>query len=399
MKLFAVAAALAVATPAGVVFESKPRLVSTGREPVIAVRASGALSLLEVEGKDLYLKTSLDAGDSFESKVRVNDVPAEVSAHHESSPRMAIRSRSEFYVVWQTRRGDDGSALRFARSMNWGESFTKAMDVEPDSPSASQGFYNLAVSPKGVVFVAWLNGRDRGQGKPGTSAVYVARSTNKGVSFEKPVRVTLNTCPCCRPSFAFTGDDNVHVSWRGVVDGDIRDIFVATSTDGGATFGKAVRVAEDNWKINGCPHSGAAMSSLGNRLLIAWSTVREGKAQLYAAWSEDNGRTFSPRARLAEGLTDPNHPAMASAGDRAAVVFQARAAGKNAGWGQVGAYYREIDGTGKLGPQIRLGNVKASASYPEIAFEAPGRIFVTWTEAAGEDDAPHRIALIRGRRE
>jgi hypothetical protein len=214
------------------------------------------------------------------------------------------------------------------------------------------------------------------------------------------VRVTLDTCPCCRPSITFTGEDNVHVSWRGVVNDNIRDIFVATSADGGATFGKAVRVAEDNWKINGCPHSGAAMTALGNRILIAWSTVREGKAQLYSAWSEDNGRTFSARTRLAEGVVDPNHPAMINIGDRAAVVFQGRAAAKNAGWGQVGAYYREIDAAGKLGPQVRLGNVKASASYPDIAYEDPGRFFVAWTESAGEDDtAPQRIALIRGRRE
>jgi hypothetical protein len=398
MKVLVLAAALAAVTPQSVVFEPKPRLVSPGREPVIAVRASGALSLLEVEGKDLYLKTSFDAGDTFETKVRVNDVVGEVAAHHESSPRMAIRSRSEFYVLWQTRRGGEGSALRFARSTNWGESFTSAADVEPNSPSASQGFYNMAVSPKGVVYVAWLDGRDRAQSKPGTSAVYIARSMNRGVSFEKPVRVTLDTCPCCRPSIAFTGEGNVHVSWRGVIDADIRDIFVATSTDGGSTFGKSVRVAEDNWKINGCPHSGAAMTTIQKRLLATWSTVREGKAQLYAAWSDDNGRTFSARTRIADTVVDPNHPSVLSMGDRAAVVFQGRPAGKSAGWGRVNAYYREIDAAGKLSPLVRLGNAKSSVSYPELAYEEPGKVFAAWTELAGEDDA-HRVVLVRGRRE
>ncbi|MDZ4803066.1 MAG: sialidase family protein [Bryobacteraceae bacterium] len=398
MRVLLLAAAWAAVAPQGVVFEPKPRLVSPGREPVIAVRASGALSLLEVEGKDLFLKTSFDAGDSFETKVRVNDVPGEVAAHHESSPRMSVRSRSEFYILWQTRRDGEASALRFARSTNWGESFSKAGDVEPGNATASQGFYNMAVSPKGVVYVAWLDGRDRAKSKPGTSAVYLARSTNRGVSFDKPVRVTLDTCPCCRPSIAFTGDDNVHVAWRGVINDDIRDIFMATSADGGATFSKGVRVAEDNWKISGCPHSGAVLTSVQKRILATWSTVREGKAQLYAAWSDDNGRTFSARTRVADTVVDPNHPSVVSMGDRAAIVFQGRPSGKSAGWGQVNAYYREIDVAGKLSPLVRLGNAKASASYPELAYEEPGRVFVAWTEAAGDDDS-HRVVLLRGRRE
>jgi hypothetical protein len=400
MKFLALACAFSAVTPMSVIFEAKPRPVSSGREPVLAVRASGALSLLEVEGKDLYLKTSQDAGDSFESKVRVNDVPGEVSAHHESSPRMVVRSRSEFYVVWQTRRnseGGDGSALRFARSTNWGDSFSKAVDVEPGSASPSQGFYNMAVSPKGVIYVAWLDGRDRAKSKSGTSAVYLARSTNRGASFEKPVRVTLDTCPCCRPSIGFTSDNNVHVSFRGVVGDNVRDIFIATSGDGGATFGPAVRVAEDNWKINGCPHSGAAVASVGNRLFTVWSTVREGKAQLYSAWSDDRGKTFSARTNLAASVVDPNHPAIVAMGDRVGVVFQGRLGGKGAGWGQVNAWYREIDTAGKPGQLVKLGAAKASASYPELAWEDPGRIFVAWTESAGEEGAP-QVVLIRGRR-
>jgi hypothetical protein len=255
----------------------------------------------------------------------------------------------------------------------------------------------MAVSPKGLIYVVWLDGRDRAESKPGTSAVYIARSTNRGVSFDKPVRVTLDTCPCCRPSIAFTGDNNVHVSWRGVIGDNIRDIFIATSSDSGATFGKAVRVAEDNWKINGCPHSGAALATVGTRLITVWSTVREGKAQLYAAHSDDNGKTFSARTDVAVGVVDPNHPAMLSMGDRAAVVFQGRPGGKSGGWGPVNSWYREIDNAGKLGPLAKLGNVKGSASYPEIAWEDPGRIFVAWTEPAGTDDSPH-VVLMRGRR-
>ena len=137
------------------IFESQPRIVAEGRDPMLAVRASGAVSLMKVVKNDLWVQTSFDGGDSFESGVRVNDIPGEVSSHGESSPQMQVRTRSEFYCLWQARRGEgEGSALRFARSMNWGESFSKAIDLDAGSPS--QSFFTMSVSPTGVIFAAWL---------------------------------------------------------------------------------------------------------------------------------------------------------------------------------------------------------------------------------------------------
>jgi hypothetical protein len=377
-------------------FESKPRVITVGRDPMISVRSSGAVSLLKVEKGNLLLQTSFDGGDSFEEPVRVNDVAGEVSSHHESSPQMQVRTRSEFYTVWQTRRGEgEGSTLRFARSTNWGESFQKAIDIDPPTAAgASQSFFTMNVSPKGVIFAAWLDGRDRGKGRMGTSAVYLARSTNKGVSFDKPVRVSLDVCPCCRPSIGFSGE-KVHVTWRGVLNDNVRDIFVATSSDGGASFGPAKRVAEDNWVLNGCPHSGAAIASLGNRMFIAWHTVREKQNRLYLTYSDDAGETFGKPIEIAEGIFDPNHPQLLASGDRLSLVFQGRSAAAGGNWSPVGVYYREVDAAARLTPMERVGNWSGSASYPSLAFEDPGRIFVVWTEPRNEEKV---VVMSRGRR-
>jgi hypothetical protein len=384
MRTIVALMALAAVPRQGAVFEPEPRVISPGRDPVVSVRASGALSLLKVEGKDLWLETSFDGGDSFEQRVRVNDVSGEVSSHSESSPRMVVRTRSEFYVVWQTRRAGGGSALRFSRSMNWGETFDKAIDVAGSSPP--QSFYTMSVSPQGTIYVAWLS----------SSAVYIAKSVDRGASFQPPVRVTADdSCPCCRPSISFTGGGNVHVAWRRVIEDNIRDIFISTSTDDGDTWKPGVRVAEDNWKLNGCPHSGAATAVLDNRLFVVWTTVRDSKGQLYLAWSDDAGLTFSPRVNLGGNVVDPNHSHMAPAGPgRLAVVFQGRESGRNQGWGPVNAWYREVDPSGEASALRQLGNAGKSASYPAVAFEEPGRLFVAWTEPAREG---HNVVLIRGR--
>ncbi|HET8548926.1 MAG TPA: sialidase family protein [Bryobacteraceae bacterium] len=384
------------ALQSSVQFESKPRIVSKGRDPVLSVRASGALSLMKVDNGDLWVETSFDGGDSFEEAIRVNDVPGEVSSHGESSPQMQVRSRGEFYCLWQTRRGGgDGSALRFARSPGWGESFTKAIDVDASS-SASQSFFTMNVSPQGVIYAAWLDSRDRGQGRAGSSAVYIARSANRGASFEPAQRVSLDVCPCCRPAIAFGSGQTVYVSWRGVQDGNIRDIYVAASRDGGAEWGSARRVAEDNWALNGCPHSGATMATIGDRLFVSWHTVRDQQPRLYLATSDDIAQTFSSRHDLTGGeVIDPNHPVLQRAGDRLALVFQGRATREKEGWGPIGAYYREIDAEGRLSPLLRIANAQGSASYPTLAFEEPGRIYIAWTEPIKDERA---IVLARGRR-
>lgn len=389
----ATAIGLWAASSAGI-FEIKPRIVAKGRDPMLAVRASGAISLMKVDQGDLWVQTSFDGGDSFEPGVRVNDTPGEVSSHGESSPQMQVRTRSEFYCLWQTRRGDgEGSVLRFARSMNWGESFAKAIDV--DNSSSSQSFFTMNVSPKGVIYAAWLDGRDRGKGRAGTSALYVARSANKGLSFEKLVRVALDVCPCCRPAIAFGGERGVYVSWRGVLDGNVRDIFVAASTDEGMTWGMPVRLAEDNWVLNGCPHSGASMASIGKRLFVAWHTVREKRPTLSLAYSDDGAKTFSRRIPVSEGVLDANHSFLNSAGDRLALVFQGRPAARAQGWAPVNVYYREIDAEARLAPLQLVGHAAGSASYPVVAFEEPERVYVAWTEPNKDSKA---VVLSRGRR-
>lgn len=378
-------------------FEPKPRAIVDGRDPQLAVRASGAISLLKVDRGNLCMQTSSDGLDSFEPCVQVNDIDGEVVSHGENSPILNVRSRSEMYSLWQARRPGhaDSSALRFARSMDWGESFTKAIDVDPSPGGTSQGFYTMNVSPSGVVYAAWLDGRERGQGRPGTAAVYLARSTNRGVSFEKSVRVSFDSCPCCRPNIAFAGDKTVHVAWRKVLDGNVRDIFVSTSHDAGSTWDPPVRVAEDNWILNGCPHSGAALATLGRRLFIAWYTVREQEPQLSMAYSDDAGRSFSRRYGISETVLDPNHPFLQTTGDKLSIVFQGRDAKAAQGWAPVNVYYREIDAQARLSRLQRVGHAEGSASYPVFAFDDPNRFYLAWTESAGER---HRIVVARGRR-
>lgn len=373
-------------------FEPTGRVLAPGSYPQLGVRASGDLFLLHLKNRNLWLRTSSDGGDSFDEGLRVND-GGEIASHAENTPLMVVRTMREFYVLWTAEDGHDHTSLRLATSTDWGRSFSKSIPVDPTG-TASQSFFTLAVGPDGAVYAAWLDGRDRGQGKSGSSALYVAKSTNRGQSFEKSVRVALNVCPCCRPSIAFTDAKTVHIAWRGVINNDIRDIFVGTSTDGGATFAAPTRVAEDNWQINGCPHSGPSLATLGGKLFAAWRTVTGDRARVYIASSGDNGAHFSAKVEADTNLHDANHPQLLTLEGTVGLAFQAREASGQSGWGKFDIYFRQIDKDGSLSPLQRLGHAAGSATYPTLLFERPDHLFVAWTE--GTEDG-QKVVMARGR--
>ena len=94
----------------------------------------------------------------------------------------------------------------------------------------------------------------------------------------------------------------MRVAWRNVWAGGERDPAVATSRDGGHSFGAPVRVHEDRWAIDGCPHAGPAVATdAQGRVHVAWYTGAEGRTGLWHAVSADGGATFGEPTPLAAG--------------------------------------------------------------------------------------------------
>ena len=84
------------------------------------------------------------------------------------------------------------------------------------------------------------------------------------------------------------------VFWRRVFPGNIRDMVVSISNDQGNTFAPPVRVAEDNWKLEGCPDSGPAVVKVGHRIYVSWLTeATRARSGVRLSWTDDGGKTFS----------------------------------------------------------------------------------------------------------
>jgi hypothetical protein len=186
------------------------------------------------------------------------------------------------------------------------------------------------------------------------------------------------------------------VFWRQVYPGSIRDMTVAVSSDSGQTFSPPKRVAEDNWKINGCPDSGAATARSGNRVYVAWLTEASSEISgVRLTWSDDGGKSWAPALLGSKGVLDANFPALAAGGDgKVELVFQGRDSKQQAGWSNVGIFAVEIGKDGRLSQPLAIPGIPSSATRPAIASGSGGRLYVSWT---GEDKSARAVFLSRGR--
>lgn len=393
-------------------FEGEPRAAlssdgqTTARHAKLYLRTSNLYALAVYKNANgnpqLGLAVSNDGGDTFEPPVMISEAAASVSSHGENSPTLVINGM-ESYALWEQSREDGGTDLMFARSVRFGRKFEKPIRVTDKATPSSNGFSYLGGAPNGDIYAVWLDGRDRHAGgehgaSHGSSGIYLAKSTDKGATFGKNIRVAANVCPCCRPTIAFGAKGEVYVAWRAVYDEDIRDIVVATSNDNGATFNQPVRAALDNWKINGCPHSGPSMSAKGNRLYITWFSEGEStNAGIRVAWSDDSGKTFAQPMMASNGVIDANHPMLSLSEDgRLMIIFQGRDAAEKDGWGVARAYVAEVNDAGAVSKPIAVTGNKKSVSYPAIVAGTVGRVYVAWTEAVEKGT---NVFLSRGRRE
>jgi len=359
---------------------------SAGRDPSVVVRASGEVFVLMVRpaaggGADLVLVKSEDGGDHFSPARVLNSDPGGVRSHLGGTPRLLLGPHSELYAVWAGQGG-----LRVARSTNYGKSFGAPANVPTGSRAPS--FFDAKLTPTGALVIAWL-GPVKGAPEDAGSWVSVMESED-GQTFGPPIAVAGHVCPCCRPALAADAHGRWYVAFRQIHDG-ARDIALASSADHGRTWTSPTLVSNDNWRIDGCPHSGAALAVAGEALYVAWYSQAEGTPRLYWTQKTLQATAFAPRRSLSADLLDANQPSLSVEDGAVFAAFQARDPHSQKGWGPLGIYVRRLEGTEA---PVRAPAGEGSAGSPELASLDAGRWLVLWTER-GQEGA---VAMARARR-
>jgi Neuraminidase (sialidase) len=227
---------------------------------------------------------------------------------------------------------NNNSEISVSHSIDGGNTWsTVAVDTQQTFPKVDQ-FSDLAVGADGAVYVNWLRCRANGPSGDcgGTTAnLMFSKSTDGGVTWSTPIVATttaLVTDPgfCCfygqlpntservsnipanavRGSGATARVSMVYYDWTGTQ----MQVKVATSNDGGTTWGAGVRANTSNAGDQFFPWLNVAKNG---RLGVTWLDRRNDPANLkyqpFFAFSNNGGTSFSNSHALSSTPSDPTN--------------------------------------------------------------------------------------------
>ena len=229
------------------------------RQPQIAM--DGATAVLAYgAGNDVFAAVSKDGGTTFAPPVLVGNAGS-LSLGRHRGPRVAVTGGAIVIaaIAGEKGKGQDGELFVW-RSTDSGRTWSKPKQISDAPGAAREGLHALAAGPKGVVFATWLDLRQKG------TRLMATLSKDGGATWSPNFPVYESPdghiCECCHPSAAIAADGTIHVMFRNWLGGS-RDMWLATSRDGGKTFASK-KIGEGTWVLNACPMDGGGLGVKAN---------------------------------------------------------------------------------------------------------------------------------------
>jgi len=236
------------------------------RQPQLAMDGPTAV-LAYGAGNDVFAAVSKDGGKSFGQPVLVGNAGF-LSLGRHRGPRVAITGGAIIIaaIAGEKGKGQDGELYAW-RSTDTGKTWSKPARISDVPGAAREGLHALAAGPKGIVFATWLDLRQK------TTKLVATISRDAGATWSPnfPVYESPDghVCECCHPSTAIAADGTIHVMFRNWLGGS-RDMWVATSRDGGKSFA-AKKAGEGTWVLNACPMDGGGIGVKANGdIVTSW---------------------------------------------------------------------------------------------------------------------------------
>ena len=341
--------------------------------------------------KEITGKLRLDAA------VALADSIHPFAAFDEDPPKIAVDNDGQIAVAWMTRplARDDGSVIAVARPNLDRDGSVAVAQIEGDDPAGFLLCESLAYDDDGGLVAAWIDGGKASESSGESGKLTCAVAPPQG-GFESVTTLADSACSCCRTSVAWLGPETFAFAYRGISDGNLRNVRFAVLSDdghdgGGPEFTGDSHgvVRNDGWRLDGCPSEGPTVAAEGsNAAWVTWYTEGEPRGLRLTRITPTRtvrGTRWEPvQTFMVDDRKEARHPSLATlSSGRPFVVFE----GPTPEGGR--ALYGRVMQRKGLSEPVRF-TTATRVDRPVPARWGLNGVLITWKEI---DEMGPRIAL------
>jgi uncharacterized protein YbaR (Trm112 family) len=325
---------------------------------------------------------SKDKGKTFEKTIQIPG-SENIHPHGENMPKIIFKPNGEIIAAWASANSNPknpySDVVYYSQSFNNGSSWTKPEKLVTDTAAYDQRYFDMALTGNGEVAICWLDNRKK-TAEEGSALYFAETSNNSGFKNER--LITEPCCPCCRTDLYVDSKKNIHIVYRAIINDSIRDMLHTVSSDNGKTFSTPERISKDNWVINGCPHTGPAMTENKNGIQFTWFTGG-GNGGIYYCHSNNEGMTFSPREKVSG--TASKHCQIVCLNDKdIAITWNETFFKGDITSSRIGLELRNAKGNDPV--KTYITSEKGNATFPVIKSINENAVLIAYTENVHDKD-------------
>ena len=246
-----------------------------GKQPQVITDAKGMAHIVFLSGKeratDVFYVTR--SGGKFSKPMKVNQIAGSAVAMGTiRGPHLALGKYGRVHVAWNGSQAGGGSPhhgspMYYTRMRIDGSGFEKERNLMTWT-TALDGGGSVAADGKGTVHVVWHAAPKASPKGENVRGVFVATSTDGGKSFgkEKTISTKKGTCGCCGLKSFVDGEGKLHTLYRGAQKFVNRDMTLLVGNEPDKVNEKII----GPWRIGQCVMSSAAFAQTPTGVLGAW---------------------------------------------------------------------------------------------------------------------------------
>jgi len=359
------------------------RTPENGIQPQAAVDAQGVVHLIyfkgDPKGGDIFYTRRERGQREFSKAIQVNShARTAIAIGTIRGAQLAIGKNGRVHVAWDG-MGEGVSALPGNRKDQSPLFYTRLNEAgtafEPERNLITyayglDGGSSVAADPQGNVYVTWHAPQPGNTNGEGGRAVFVARSSDEGKTFQREsaaISKPTGACGCCGMRAFADSRGEVFAFYRAAYQMTNRDETLLISRNNAAAFEIAY---SHHWNMGTCPMSSASISESSSSGEILAAAETHGRV-FFVRLDPQTGKVSSP----VSPETPAKHP-VAIANRRGEVLL---ASAEGTGWNQGGSVAWQIyDREGKpIGDKGRAEGLP-TWSLPTAFAESDGNFTIIY---------------------